>query len=58
MSKTWKESKAVKQGRSEKGRPKPKMEPYKKGTKNKKEIYGGYPRIVNKPRVLQQIKAM
>ena len=36
MSKTWKESK---QGRSEKGRPKPKMEPYKKGTKNKKEIY-------------------
>lgn len=30
MSKTWKESKAVKQGRSEKGRPKPKMEPYKK----------------------------
>ena len=48
MSKTWKESKAVKQGRSEKGRPKPKsekgrpkpkMEPYKKGTKNKKEIY-------------------
>ena len=34
MSKTWKESKAVKQGR-----PKPKMEPYKKGTKNKKEIY-------------------
>ena len=34
-----KESKAVKQGRSEKGRPKPKMEPYKKGTKNKKEIY-------------------
>lgn len=34
MSKTWKESKAVKQGRSEKGRPKPKMEPYKKGTKN------------------------
>lgn len=36
MSKTWKESKAVKQGRSEKGRPKPKMEPYKKGTKNKK----------------------
>ena len=35
----WKESKAVKQGRSEKGRPKPKMEPYKKGTKNKKEIY-------------------
>ena len=34
MSKTWKESKAVKQGRSE-----PKMEPYKKGTKNKKEIY-------------------
>lgn len=39
MSKTWKESKAVKQGRSEKGRPKPKMEPYKKGTKDKKEIY-------------------
>lgn len=39
MSKTWKESKAVKQGRSEKGRPKPKMEPYKKGTKNKKESY-------------------
>ena len=38
MSKTWKESKAVKQGRSEKG-PKPKMEPYKKSTKNKKEIY-------------------
>ena len=39
MSKTWKESKAVKQGRSEKGRPKPKMEPYKKSTKNKKETY-------------------
>lgn len=39
MSKTWKESKVVKQGRSGKGRPKPKMKPYKKGTKNKKEIY-------------------
>lgn len=41
MSKTWKESKAVKKDvlKSEKGRPKPKMEPYKKGTKNKKEIY-------------------
>jgi hypothetical protein len=39
MSKTWKESKAVKQGRPFSERPKPKMEPYKKGTKNKKEIY-------------------
>ena len=39
MSKTWKESKAVKQGRSFLERPKHKMEPYKKGTKNKKEIY-------------------
>lgn len=37
MSKTWKESKAVKQGRSEKGRPKPKMTPYKKSTKVKEE---------------------
>lgn len=35
MSKTWKESKAVKQGRSEKGRPKPKMEPYKIRIKKK-----------------------
>ena len=37
MSKTWKESKAVKnKDVLKKGRPKPKMEPYKKGTKNKK----------------------
>ena len=31
MSKTWKESKAVKQGRSEKGRPKPKNGTLQKG---------------------------
>lgn len=46
MSKTWKESKAVKQGRSEKGRPKPKMEPYKKGTKNKKRKFIDYSPVI------------
>ncbi|QOR58025.1 hypothetical protein [uncultured phage cr50_1] len=37
MSKTFKDSKGTKQGRSEKGRPKPKMTPYKKSTKVKEE---------------------
>lgn len=37
MSKTFKDSKGTKQGRSEKGRPKPKMAPYKKSTKVKEE---------------------
>lgn len=37
MSKTFKDSKDAKQGRSEKGRPKPKMTPYKKSIKVKEE---------------------
>lgn len=46
MSKTYKESKAVKQGRSENGRPKPKMEPYKRGTKNKKKEIIDYSPVI------------